>query len=246
MKRVVLLILLPCTCLLGCKRCEERIEQVVWQNRTSYGLNIAVYMHDDDIWSVSIEKGAEIMVYNQTHRLCPPSKNVKSNEPAHYLPFEGPNWLCERGQIDSLIISDAATDLELMRCKKQYPSYRPFLDRGNYSQEYIARGTVFTIGITDKMCALSREKCPCSENDETISIENEFGTILFENYYAVWYLVTNNSPQKSYMFENLPHQYRQENLQVSVTGMGKSVNLPESWFNPFADGCLSDYNIEKK
>lgn len=126
MKRVVLLILLPCTCLLGCKRCEERIEQVVWQNRTSYGLNIAVYMHDDDIWSVSIEKGAEIMVYNQTYRLCPPSKKVKSNEPAHYLPFEGPNWLCERGQIDSLIISDAATDLELMRCKKQYPSYRPF------------------------------------------------------------------------------------------------------------------------
>ncbi len=242
---IVLLILLPCVCLLGCKKYEERIEQVVWENRTSYVLNIAVYIHDGDIWTIPIEKGAEVMVHNQTYRLCQIPKNIKSNEPAHYLPFEGPNWLCERGQIDSLVISDAATDLELMRCKKQYPSYRPFLDRGSYSQEYIDKGTVFTIGITDKMCALSRKECPCFENDTTISIENESGTIRFENYYAVWYFVTNNFPQKSYMFEKLPNQYRQENLQVSVTGMGKAVTLPKSWFNPFADGCLSDYSIEK-
>lgn len=241
----VFLPILLCAGLLGCEKYEERVEQVVWRNDTSYDLNIAVYIHDGDVWPITIERGTGFMAYDQTYKSYSLSEREKLCAPAHYLPFQRPNWLCGRGQIDSLVISDAATGLERMRCNKRHPSYNPFLDSNCYLWKSIANGTVFTLSITDKMCALARGECPCDANDTVVTIENERGAIRFQEYYAVWYFAASKFPQKLYMLENLPEQYRQEGLQVSVTGMGKSVYFPESWGNCFTGGCLSDYTIEE-
>ncbi len=244
MKKILFLVLsvVLCVCLLGCERYEMRIEQVVWQNDTPYDLNISVYINGSDTWNFSIERDAESMIYNQTYKQYSFSERIKTDQPTHFLPFEWSNWLCDQGLIDSLVIYDAESGAELMRCKAQSYTYRPFLASNYYLSENITNGTRYTFSINDEMCKLSRGECPCSQNDSVISVENEKGIIYFNSSYVIWYF---SGKYSHYMLENLPEKFQRENLSVSVTGTGSSASVPNSWGCNFifSGGCLSDYSI---
>ena len=106
-------------CVAGCEKYEEHMECVIWENASSYDLDITVFVHNSDnsdMWNFALPQTARQTIYEGRTYYTSSRPNVNGDLPTGegWTPIENYNWRCNSGYIDSVQIKDAGVDTMLL------------------------------------------------------------------------------------------------------------------------------------
>lgn len=215
----------------ACVRSRECVDRVYWVNRTSHDLLVTIFASESN-WRFSLSKSDSILIWEDHYSISiyPKWREPQYCKPPHETPVRN---ICNRGSIDSLEISDLHDKSQILRYTiNNY--YQPLHDYYNYSttDDYN-----YYLLITDELCATMRGECFCDETNDSFKLELTTGKISRIPWYGFWSLYYG---AKSCLLSDLAIEYQIEELEVSVSGSGHVVTLP----NLRTINCLDDYHIE--
>ena len=68
LKNLFMTICLVCAvCVVGCERYETHLESVIWENDSSYDLDITIFLQDSDMWNFALPRTTRQTIYEGTY-----------------------------------------------------------------------------------------------------------------------------------------------------------------------------------
>ena len=149
-KNLFMTICLVCAvCVAGCERYETHLESVIWENDSSYDLDITIFLQDSDMWNFALPRTTRQTIYEGTYYISlRPKVNRDLPTGEARTPVDHYNWRCRSGYIDSVHIKDAKLDTMLLTATRISPV---LCNPDIYEQQYQSDRRIFLLSITDSL-----------------------------------------------------------------------------------------------
>ena len=150
LKNLFMTICLVCAvCVVGCERYETHLESVIWENDSSYDLDITIFLQDSDMWNFALPRTTRQTIYEGTYYISlRPKVNRDLPTGEARTPVDHYNWRCRSGYIDSVHIKDAKLDTMLLTATRISPV---LCNPDIYEQQYQSDRRIFLLSITDSL-----------------------------------------------------------------------------------------------
>ena len=149
-KKLFMTICIVCAvCVSGCERYETHLESVIWENDSSYDLDITIFLQDSDMWNFALPRTTRQTIYEGTYYISlRPKVNRDLPTGEARTPVDHYNWRCRSGYIDSVHIKDAKLDTMLLTATRISPV---LCNPDIYEQQYQSDRRIFLLSITDSL-----------------------------------------------------------------------------------------------
>ena len=149
-KNLLMTIWLVCAvCVAGCERYETHLESVIWENDSSYDLDITIFLQDSDMWNFALPRTTRQTIYEGTYYISlRPKVNRDLPTGEARTPVDHYNWRCRSGYIDSVHIKDAKLDTMLLTATRIPPV---LCNPDIYEKRYQSDKRIFLLSITDSL-----------------------------------------------------------------------------------------------
>ena len=150
LKNLFMTICIVCAvCVSGCERYETHLESVIWENDSSYDLDITIFLQDSDMWNFALPRTTRQTIYEGTYYISlRPKVNRDLPTGEARTPVDHYNWRCRSGYIDSVHIKDAKLDTMLLTATRISPV---LCNPDIYEQQYQSDRRIFLLSITDSL-----------------------------------------------------------------------------------------------
>lgn len=149
-KNLFMTICIVCAvCVAGCERYERHMECVIWENDSSYDLDITIFLQDSDMWNFALPQTTRQTIYEGTYYISlRPKVNRDLPTGEARTPVDHYNWRCRSGYIDSVHIKDAKLDTMLLTATRIPPV---LCNPDIYEKRYQSDKRIFLLSITDSL-----------------------------------------------------------------------------------------------
>lgn len=151
-KNLFMTICIVCAvCVAGCERYERHMECVIWENDSSYDLDITIFLQDSDMWNFALPRTTRQTIYEGRTYYTSSRSNGNGDflpSAASWTPVDHYNWRCRSGYIDSVHIKDAKLDTMLLTATRIPPV---LCNPDIYEKRYQSDKRIFLLSITDSL-----------------------------------------------------------------------------------------------
>ena len=150
-KKLFMTICIVCAvCVVGCERYETHLESVIWENDSSYDLDITIFLQDSDMWNFALPRTTRQTIYEGRTYYTSSRSKVNRDLPLAewWTPIDHYNWRCRSGYIDSVHIKDAKLDTMLLTAACVPPV---LCNPDIYEKRYQSDKRIFLLSITDSL-----------------------------------------------------------------------------------------------